>query len=67
MPLYEYRCEACARRFEAYKRFTERSEDETCPSCGGRARRETISLFGARGAGQQGASCGKAPRRSPFG
>ena len=68
MPLYEYRCESCSRVFESYRRPGEGNEVESCPSCGGKARRERISLFSAPAAGSAppaGGSCGR--RRSPFG
>lgn len=69
MPLYEYQCESCKKIFEAYKRFSDDVE-ETCPSCGARATRMGISLFGTRGrrSGSSfgGSSCGGGSRRSPF-
>jgi putative FmdB family regulatory protein len=33
MPLYEYECEACGRRFEVIQRFSD-SPIETCQICG---------------------------------
>jgi len=35
MPLYEYQCEACSRRFEKIQKFSD-ALMETCPECGGR-------------------------------
>ena len=35
MPLYEYECEACKRRFERIQKFSDPLV-ETCPHCGGR-------------------------------
>ena len=70
MPLYEYRCESCARLFESYRRAADESGTETCPSCGGKARREAISLVGAPAGGSGsagGRTCGGGRRRSPFG
>ncbi|MCR4395194.1 MAG: zinc ribbon domain-containing protein [Candidatus Saccharicenans sp.] len=34
MPLYEYRCQQCHRRFEILQKINENSL-ETCPQCGG--------------------------------
>lgn len=34
MPLYEYRCESCAHRFERIQKFSD-PPIETCPQCGG--------------------------------
>lgn len=34
MPLYEYQCESCAKRFERIQKFSD-PHASTCPSCGG--------------------------------
>jgi putative FmdB family regulatory protein len=34
MPLYEYQCDACERRFELIVKFSD-PPVETCPTCGG--------------------------------
>jgi putative FmdB family regulatory protein len=34
MPLYEYHCEACGRRFELIRKFSDPPLDK-CPHCGG--------------------------------
>src|SRR5579862_5028723 len=34
MPLYEYQCESCGRRFEKIQKFSDPLV-ETCPTCGG--------------------------------
>lgn len=33
MPTYEYRCEACGHRFEAFQKMSD-DPVETCPECG---------------------------------
>ena len=38
MPLYEYQCDACAKRFERIQKFSDPPVD-TCPSCGGAVRK----------------------------
>ncbi len=38
MPIYEYQCKDCSRRFELRKSFNDKSA-VTCPQCGGKARR----------------------------
>ena len=35
MPLYEYQCESCEKRFEKIQKFSD-PLIEICPSCGGR-------------------------------
>jgi putative FmdB family regulatory protein len=70
MPLYEYRCGACARVFEAYTRLSDDGKNATCPVCGGNSEKIGVSLFSAGGSGEgsgQGVStCAGRPRRSPF-
>ncbi|HVH26931.1 MAG TPA: zinc ribbon domain-containing protein [Vicinamibacterales bacterium] len=34
MPLYEYQCDACGRRFELIRKFSD-PPLESCPTCGG--------------------------------
>lgn len=41
MPIFEYLCERCGHRFDRIVR--QPAEAETCPTCGGQARR-AISL-----------------------
>ena len=43
MPLYEYRCRACGREFEALVRGTDLPE---CPQCHGRDLERALSVFG---------------------
>ncbi len=51
MPLYEYECEACERRFEKIQKFSDPPE-ETCPTCGGRVRKLIASpAFHLKGSG----------------
>lgn len=38
MPLYEYQCDACGRRFEAIRKFSDPPLD-ACPSCGAAVRK----------------------------
>ena len=39
MPLYEYKCEKCAHRFDKIEKYTA-SSVKTCPKCGGKAERQ---------------------------
>jgi putative FmdB family regulatory protein len=52
MPIYEYRCEACERRFEVLTSFAERERSHTCPSCESTRTRVQVSSFAAIGAGE---------------
>lgn len=60
MPLYEYRCQACADRFEVLQRMGQDGAGVTCPTCGeGRVEREH-STFAA--AGVSAAACAPGAR-----
>jgi putative FmdB family regulatory protein len=42
MPLYEYECESCGRRFERIQKFSDPPVEE-CPACGKRVRKMVSS------------------------
>jgi putative FmdB family regulatory protein len=42
MPLYEYACRRCQKRFESRLKYEQRLEPQTCPACG--ARETTLCL-----------------------
>ena len=69
MPIYEYICKDCGRRFEALQRFGEDAEGLACPACGAKELEKAISApaparieagrsDGAGGCGCCGGSCG---------
>ena len=45
MPIYEYRCDACNRRFSALVGVTAGNAQVTCPRCGGSKLTKLISRF----------------------
>ncbi len=47
MPLYEYRCDSCERRFELLRSFGEADSVALCPYCAAPSGRRMISLFAA--------------------
>jgi putative FmdB family regulatory protein len=55
MPIYEYRCESCAGKFEVLTRFAERDKEQVCPSCESTKTRVQVSSF-ASFAGESSAS-----------
>lgn len=76
MPLYEYECDACGRRFERIQKFSDPLET-VCPTCGGAVRKllssPAIQFKGSgfyitdyvkTGAGSEG---GKKPAEAPAG
>ncbi|MGE5233223.1 MAG: FmdB family zinc ribbon protein [Acidobacteriota bacterium] len=64
MPLYEYRCESCGRRFEILQRMGEGPAGLACPHCGSEKVAKQFSTFASAGA--KGAdSPGRAPACGP--
>ena len=62
MPLYEYRCPDCGKRFDALRTMSQADAPVICPECGEMRASRAISLFAAIGitgtiAGA-GSSCG---------
>lgn len=49
MPIYEYRCDECAGRFEVLTSFTERDRAQVCPKCESQRTRVLVSTFAALG------------------
>jgi len=49
MPIYEFKCPACAKRFEQLCPVGETGESLTCPNCGAPAPQRVMSSFAARG------------------
>jgi putative FmdB family regulatory protein len=59
MPIYEYRCPACAHRFEVLQRMGEGADGLACPACGARQVEKQFSTFAAStGAGSSQAAAG---------
>ena len=49
MPIYEYRCESCAGKFEVLTRFAERDSAQVCPTCESTKTRVLVSSFAVAG------------------
>ena len=49
MPIYEYRCESCAEKFEVLTRFAERDSAQVCPACESAKTRVLVSSFAFAG------------------
>lgn len=54
MPIYEYRCEECGHRFDAFFRQAEDSEGQqlVCAKCGSERVRKLFSVIGLGGIGK---------------
>ena len=53
MPIYEYRCESCAGKFEVLTRFAERDGAQVCPTCESTKTRVLVSSFAFGGGGPE--------------
>ncbi len=51
MPIYEYRCEDCSKKFEQFVRYPDRDTVE-CPACGRTNLKQLISSFRAHEPGK---------------
>ncbi len=62
MPIYEYRCDECGTRFEAWLRSMQSPPPDSCPKCGAPTIKRTPSLFAGTakpaGSGADLGSCG---------
>jgi putative FmdB family regulatory protein len=56
MPIYEYRCESCAGKFEVLTGFAERDKAQVCPSCESTQTRVLVSSFASFAGGESSAS-----------
>jgi putative FmdB family regulatory protein len=45
MPVYEYRCQACNKKFSALIGMTAEPDEERCPNCGASDTKRLISRF----------------------
>jgi putative FmdB family regulatory protein len=52
MPIYEYRCMDCRKKFDLLRPMSQSSEPAECPTCKGQAKR-IASTFMAKGSGGQ--------------
>jgi len=55
MPLYEYKCEDCGKRYEKLVSLREAGRGVPCPKCGSKSVRKLMSAFATAG-GQSEAS-----------
>ncbi len=49
MPLFEYRCEDCSKKFEILHKSSVTEKDIMCPSCGSVHNKKLLSAFSATG------------------
>lgn len=59
MPIYEYRCGACAESFERLVRLGTPTSSITCPECGEKRAERKVSGFATRtSSSSKGGNCG---------
>jgi putative FmdB family regulatory protein len=49
MPIYEYKCEACAETFEKFRRMQDNDADVRCPKCDSERVERKYSAFATSG------------------
>ncbi|MCZ2154439.1 MAG: zinc ribbon domain-containing protein [Bryobacterales bacterium] len=54
MPIYEYRCLHCGRKFEKIRRVSERDQPAECPECKSKETAPQVSGFATSGCGSGG-------------
>ncbi len=52
MPIYEYECPNCGRRFELRRGVRDSDNEVICPKCGSRQPRRVLSVFATGGSGE---------------
>jgi len=60
MPIYEFRCEPCDRKFDVLFRSADERRKPKCPTCGKSRVRKLFSAFAMSGSGSsgKGGGCG---------
>lgn len=56
MPVYEYLCSSCGKRFEKMVRFSEMNQQPECPICHSLETRKQISMVASQFGGSYSAS-----------
>jgi len=54
MPIYEYECVKCGKKFELRRSITDSDSEIKCPKCGDENPRKVFSVFGI---GSSGGAC----------
>ncbi len=59
MPIYEYRCEKCSKKFDILHKSSLSEEKIMCPACGSLENKKVFSTFAAKSSsGDDPGSCG---------
>lgn len=58
MPIFEYRCNDCNKKFDILHKSSVKPEDIICPSCGSVSNKKLFSAFSAKSTGEVSAAFG---------
>ena len=58
MPIYEYECRKCKKRFEVFQGVNEDGKELICPQCQANNPQRILSLFSSGSGKVSAASCG---------
>jgi putative FmdB family regulatory protein len=61
MPIFEYECSSCARRFEELVSSSASEEVVVCPACGSQKTRRVLSAFAVSAGGKSSGSSSAYP------
>jgi putative FmdB family regulatory protein len=61
MPIYEYQCPPCQRKFELLRPFSRADEPATCPLCQRTATKRCLSTVASAAAANAGPAATRAP------
>jgi len=56
MPIYEYRCADCEKKFEKRRRMSQADDEIACPECGSKQTSRGLSMFAAFSRGSSGST-----------
>lgn len=66
MPIYEYKCKKCGKKFEEFQSIGASNESLTCPACGEPKPERLLSIFGSSGSSASVDSSGGCSSSGPF-
>lgn len=69
MPIFEYRCNSCNKKFDVLHKSTVKEDDIVCPSCGSTNNKKLFSAFSSQVSGNsssfgcENGACASAPHQ----
>ena len=65
MPIYEYQCQECNKRFDKFVRSFSAEDQVACPTCGSQQVRKGFSTFASLSSSTGSAAISSAPNCTP--